>query len=93
MDEHILEQLDLSHPKDMILKVLPVPPPSVRPAIMQGSSVRGEDDLTYRLIQIMRANDKFKRSLDRPDHIINDCRESLQNAVTGYINHSIRVLL
>ena len=88
MDESILEQLDLSHPKDMILKVLPVPPPSVRPAIMQGSTVRGEDDLTYRLIQIMRANEKFKKSLDRPDHIINDCRESLQNAVSGYINHT-----
>ena len=88
--EDVLEKVDLAHPKDMILTVLPVPPPSVRPAIMQGGNVRGEDDLTYRLIQIMRANDKLKKTIadNRPKHIINDSKELLQNAVTGYINHT-----
>ena len=90
LDLEVLEKVDLAHPKDMILTVLPVPPPSVRPPIMQGNSVRGEDDLTYRLIQIMRANDKVDRMVQdrRPAHIINDAKESLQNAVTGYINHT-----
>jgi len=90
LPEDVLKTVDLAHPKDMILTVLPIPPPSVRPAIMQGGKVRGEDDLTYRLIQIMRANDKLKKTISdkRPDHIIIDSKELLQNAVTGYINHT-----
>ncbi len=90
VDLQVLKQVDLAHPKDMVLTVLPVPPPSVRPAIMQGNNVRGEDDLTYRLIQIMRSNDKLHKSIEdgRPDHIVNECKESLQNVVTGYINHT-----
>ena len=90
LDPEVLEKVDLAHPKDMILTVLPVPPPSVRPAIMQGNSVRGEDDLTYRLIQIMRINDKLKKTIGdgRPPHIVNDVKEALQNVVTGYINHT-----
>jgi len=90
LDSEVLDRVDLAHPKGMILTVLPVPPPSVRPPIMQGNSVRGEDDLTYRLIQIMRANDKLEKTQkdNRPKHIITDAKESLQNAVTGYINHT-----
>ena len=90
LDVERLEELDLAHPKDMILTVLPVPPPSVRPAIMQGDAIRGEDDLTYRLIQIMRSNDRLEKTLreDRPSHIVEDQKEHLQNTVTGYINHT-----
>ena len=41
----------------MILTVLPVPPPQVRPSIrMEGTGGRGEDDLTVKLMDIMRAN-------------------------------------
>ena len=89
MDETILTKTGLAHPYDMILTVLPVPPPSVRPTIMQGSTVRGEDDLTYRLIQIMRAGDKLERGIkdERPPHVLSNYREGLQNSVTGYINH------
>ena len=47
------------------LVALPVPPPTVRPAIMQGKSIRGEDDLTYRLLQIMRANSKLEASIEK----------------------------
>lgn len=80
----------MSHPKDMILTVLPVPPPSVRPSIMQGSSHRGEDDLSYRLIQIMRANSKLEKSVKdgRPTHIVKNNHENLQNMVTGYFDHT-----
>ena len=90
LDVERLKEMDLAHPKDMILTALPVPPPSVRPAIMQGDAIRGEDDLTYRLIQIMRSNDRLEKTLreDRPPHIVEDQKEHLQNAVTGYINHT-----
>ena len=56
---------------------------------MTGGVVRGEDDLTYRLLQILRANAKLKNMKEggRPEHIISNTRESLQMMVTGYINH------
>lgn len=87
-DEKVAE-LKMSHPRGMLLKILPVPPPNVRPPIMAGDTIRGEDDLTYRLLQILRANDKLKKMIEngRPSHIIANTRESLQLAVTGYINH------
>lgn len=86
--ERIVE-MDMSHPKDMMLKVLPVPPPNVRPPIMAGNAIRGEDDLTYRLLQIIRLNAKLKKNKEngRPSHVITNSREALQMAVTGYINH------
>ena len=90
LDEEFLSEVNMSHPKTMLLECLPVPPTSVRPAIMQGGTIRGEDDLTYRLIQIMRSNDKVQKTIsdERPEHIIHNAKESLQNAVTGYINHA-----
>ena len=40
--------LDEARPEWMILKVLPVPPMSVRPSVaVDGGTLRGEDDLTY----------------------------------------------
>ena len=89
IDGSLLDRLKVSHPKDMLLTILPVPPHTVRPPIMSGSSIRGEDDLTYRLLQIIRSNAKLIKMKDnnRPDHIISDARESLQMAVSGYINH------
>jgi len=89
MDQSVLETTGLANPVDMLLPCLPVPPPTVRPAIMQGKSIRGEDDLTYRLLQIMRANSKLEASIEkqRPEFIIQQHAEGLQNAVTGYINH------
>lgn len=89
INPEILSTLNMSHPKDMLIKVLPVPPPNVRPPIMSGRTIRGEDDLTYRLLQVVRANDKLikMKKNKRPDHVIAVARESLQMTITGYINH------
>ena len=40
-------------------------------------------------MQILRVNDKYKKAIEsnRPNHVIDTSRESLQLAVTGYINH------
>lgn len=87
--QELLDKYGMSHPKDMILTVLPVPPATVRPPIMMGSSLRGEDDLTYRLIQIVRFNDTYQKMIDecRPSHVLEDARINLQSGVTGYIDH------
>lgn len=47
-----------SHPANMVLEALLVPPPAIRPSIMvsEGSRARGQDDLTVRLVEIMKYN-------------------------------------
>ena len=87
---NILQHFGVSHPKSMILEVLPVPPPTVRPAILMGGTlVRGEDDLTYRLLQILRINRRLKKVIEecRPAHIIQDAALVLQLSVSAYIDH------
>ena len=72
-----------------VISVLPVPPPHVRPPLYVDGELKGENDLTYRLQNIIRKNrhlNKVKRC-KRPREIIDQAREGLQNAVTGYINH------
>ena len=44
-----------TRPDWMVITVLPVPPPQVRPSIqMEGAGGRGEDDLTVKLMDIVR---------------------------------------
>lgn len=48
---------DYARPDWMILTVLPVPPPPVRPSIsVDGGAMRSEDDLTYKLAEILKAS-------------------------------------
>ena len=72
-----------------VIAVLPVPPPHVRPPLFVDGELKGENDLTYRLQNIIRKNRHLKKvnRCKRPPEIINQAREALQNAVTGYINH------
>jgi DNA-directed RNA polymerase beta' subunit len=43
-----------SRPEDMMITVLPVPPPCVRPTTIMYGSISGEDDLTHKLAEIIR---------------------------------------
>ena len=51
-------------PEWLICTVLPVPPPAVRPSVKQDNNQRSDDDLTYKLIDIVKANAKLKEKLD-----------------------------
>lgn len=77
-------------PSDIILTVFPVPPLHVRPPLISGGQTRGEDDLTYRLQNILRKNELLGKCLSsqKPDIVCDQAREGLQNALTGYINHN-----
>jgi len=44
-----------ARPDWMIIQVLPVPPPYVRPSVAFNSTNRSEDDLTNKLMQIVRS--------------------------------------
>ena len=51
-------------PEWLICTVLPVPPPAVRPSVKQDNNQRSDDDLTYKLIDIVKANAKLQEKLD-----------------------------
>ena len=61
-----------ARPDWMLITVLPIPPPHVRPSIkMDSTDARGEDDLTIKLMDITRCN-KALRELEKngaPNHI------------------------
>jgi len=46
-------------PEWLICSVLPVPPPSVRPSVKQDNNQRSDDDLTYKLVDIVKCNNKL----------------------------------
>jgi len=54
-----------SRPEWMILTVLPVPPVTARPSITLDNGQRSEDDLTHKLVDIIRINQRFMENRER----------------------------
>lgn len=69
-----------SRPDWMILTILPVPPPPVRPSIMMDSMLRSEDDLTFKLADILRACQALRKheADGSPAHIVSEFEQLLQ---------------
>lgn len=78
-----------ARPEWMILTVLPVPPVSVRPSITLETGERSEDDLTHKLVDIIRINQKLEANINAgaPQLIIEDLWELLQYHVTTYFDN------
>ena len=78
-----------ARPEWMVLQVLPVPPVYVRPSITLESGIRSEDDLTHKLVDIIRINQRLRENMDAgaPTLIIQDLSELLQYHVTTYFNN------
>ena len=84
---------DYARPEWMIITVLPVPPPPVRPSISVdgGNGMRGEDDLTYKLGDIIRANGNVRRceTEGSPAHVVVEFEQLLQFHVATYMDNDI----
>jgi len=52
-------------PDWMICTVLPIPPPQVRPSVVQDNNQRSEDDLTHKLFEIIKANKKLQEQINK----------------------------
>nr|3QQC_A Chain A, DNA-directed RNA polymerase subunit b, DNA-directed RNA polymerase subunit a', DNA-directed RNA polymerase subunit A'' [Pyrococcus furiosus] len=78
-----------SRPEWMVLTVLPVPPVTARPSITLETGIRAEDDLTHKLVDIIRINNRLKQNIEAgaPQLIIEDLWDLLQYHVTTYINN------
>ena len=81
-DLHLLGLSDeYARPEWMILTVMPVPPPPVRPSIaVDGGAMRSEDDLTYKLGDIIKASANVRRCEQEgaPAHVISEFEQLLQ---------------
>ncbi|KAG8773494.1 DNA-directed RNA polymerase II subunit rpb1, partial [Ceratobasidium sp. 428] len=83
---------EFARPDWMILTVLPVPPPPVRPSISaDGGTVRSEDDLTYKLGDILKASINVRRCEEEgsPAHVISEFEQLLQFHVATYMDNDI----
>lgn len=82
---------ETARPEWAILQVLPVPPVSVRPSITLESGIRSEDDLTHKLVDIIRINQKLKEAIDSgvPVNIIEELHDLLQYHVTTFFDNEV----
>ncbi|KAL6045208.1 DNA-directed RNA polymerase II subunit RPB1 [Balamuthia mandrillaris] len=80
-----------ARPDWMILTVLPIPPPPVRPSIMMDSTARGEDDLTHKLADIIKANTSLRQQEadGTAAHIITQFLELLQYHIATFTENEI----
>ncbi len=80
---------NVSRPEWLVLTLLLVPPVNVRPSITLESGERSEDDLTHKLVDIMRINQRLAQNINAgaPQIIIDDLWELLQYHVTAYFNN------
>jgi DNA-directed RNA polymerase subunit A' len=81
----------VARPEWMVLKVLGVPPVTMRPSITLESGVRSEDDLTHKLVDIIRINQRLAENIEAgaPHLIIEDLWELLQYHVTTYLDNAV----
>jgi DNA-directed RNA polymerase subunit A' len=80
-----------ARPEWMVLTVLAVPPVTVRPSITLESGQRSEDDLTHKLVDIIRINQRFQENRDAgaPQLIIEDLWELLQYHLTTFFDNEV----
>ncbi|AAB89365.1 MULTISPECIES: DNA-directed RNA polymerase subunit A' [Archaeoglobus] len=80
-----------TRPEWFVLTVLPVPPVTVRPSIILETGQRSEDDLTHKLVDIIRINQRFMENKEAgaPQQILEDLWELLQYHVTTYIDNEV----
>ena len=78
-----------NRPEWVILRTLPVPPITVRPSITLDSGERSEDDLTHKLVDVLRINQRLRENRDAgaPQLIVEDLWELLQYHITTYFDN------
>lgn len=83
-----------SRPDWMICTVLAVPPLTVRPSVVMDDNQRMEDDLTHKLIDIVRQNNKLREKIDKGENadMIDKLTEFLQFDVATYVDNDIKGL-
>src|SRR3989344_2960563 len=89
-----LLKIEGGRPEWFVLTILPVPPVTVRPSITLETGERSEDDLTHKLVDVVRINERLKKNLEigAPDFIIADIWELLQYHISTLMSNEISTL-
>jgi DNA-directed RNA polymerase subunit A' len=84
----------VARPEWMVLTILPIPPVTMRPSITLETGERSEDDLTHKLGDIVRINQRLFENINAgaPEIIIEDLWDLLQYHVTTFFDNSISQL-
>lgn len=80
-----------ARPEWGILPIIPVPPVTIRPSITLQTGERSEDDLTHKLGDIVRINQRLFENINAgaPEIIIEDLWDLLQYHVNTYFDNEI----
>jgi DNA-directed RNA polymerase II subunit RPB1 len=78
-------------PDWLMCTVLPIPPPQVRPSVTQDNNQRSEDDLTSKLVDIIKANMALKKKIsdDPKKRYIDEWTNLLQYHVATLVDNNI----
>ncbi len=79
-------------PDWMICTVLPIPPPQVRPSVIQENNQRSEDDLTHKLAEIIKTNNsslQAKIEQGAAKSIIDEWTNVLQYHIATLVDNQI----
>jgi DNA-directed RNA polymerase beta' subunit len=78
-------------PESMICTVLPIPPPQVRPSVIQDNNQRSEDDLTHKLSDIINTNNTLSDKINNnaAKNIVDDYTTVLQYHVATLVDNQI----
>ena len=79
-------------PDWLVCQVLSVPPPNVRPSVRQASGVRSEDDITHKLIDIIKTNNHLKKKIEAEntnEKTIEEWTNVLQYHIATFIDNDL----
>jgi len=78
-------------PDWMICTILPIPPPQMRPSVVQDNNTRSEDDLTHKLFEIIKSDRNLQDKIDRnsPKSIIDEHTNIVQYHVATLVDNQI----
>lgn len=81
-------------PEWMIITVLPIPPVTMRPSITLETGERSEDDLTHKIGDIVRINQRLFENINAgaPEIIVEDLWDLLQYHITTYFDNDVAQL-
>jgi DNA-directed RNA polymerase II subunit RPB1 len=78
-------------PDWMICSVMPIPPPQVRPSVIQDNNQRSEDDLTHKLFEIIMTNQRLQDKINNNSgkNLIEDEHTVLQYHIATLVDNQI----
>jgi len=78
-------------PEWLVMDRILVPPVTIRPSITLESGQRSEDDLTHKLVDVIRINQRLRNNIEieAPDFIIDDLWELLQYHVATLFDNDL----